>query len=320
MNIWKTWAPLAAAMAMLAPAAPAGAAEWPERELHMSVNYGAGGVTDTASRVFAKGLEKQLGKPVVVFNRPGAQATLGPAHLMMQKPDGYEIGVVTQAALSIAPHLVTTPFTTDNFEFIGAFGRFRFGIAVRADSPYRTVADLVNAAKAAPNPVFFGAPGAPQNVTMFDLGRKSGAKFEQVLYKSGPESIAALMGGSVEVVIQTPSEILPHVKSGKLRLLASASPSRWPEMPEVPTMREAGFDVGLQSWMGLLAPKGLPRDVFERLRSALFAVARDGEFMQTMTGMGIDAITLTGPEFRKVVNEAHAEMGEFQRIIGAKKP
>lgn len=296
------------------------AADWPEREVNLSVNYGAGGVTDTASRVFAKGLEKRLGKPVVVFNRPGAQATLGPAFLMAQKPDGYQLGVVTQAALSIAPHLVTTPFTTDSFEFIGAFGRFRFGMAVRADSPYRSVADLVSAAKAAPNPIFFGVPGAPQNVMMYELGRKTGAKFEQVLYKSGPESIMALLGGSVEVIVQTPSEILPHVKAGKLRLIAAVSPSRWPDMPDVPTMREAGYDVSLQSWMGLLAPKGLPKDLSVKLRESLLAVAQDKEFVQTMTGMGIDAITLSGAEFKKVVDEAYVEMGEFQRRTGAPKP
>lgn len=295
------------------------AAEFPEREIYMTVNYGAGGVTDNASRLLARAMEKHLGKPIVVQNRPGGQATIAPGFIMRQKPDGYNIGAITMAAMAIAPHLVQTPYNTDDFEYIGAYGRFRFGMAVRADSPYKNVADLVNAAKASPKPIFFGAPGAPQNVTMYELGRKTGAKFEQVLYKSGAETVMALISGDVEVLIQTPSEILPHVKSGKLRLIAAVSPARWPDLPDMPTVREQGFDMSLQSWMGLLAPKGTPKEVVNKLRDAMFAASKDPEFMQGLTNMGIDPLTLGGPEYVKLVKEAYAQMEAFAKQTGVKK-
>ncbi len=287
---------------------PAFAAGYPDQEVQLVVNYGAGGVTDVATRVLAKALEKQLHKPIIVSNKPGAQATLGPAFVARQKPDGYTVGVVTYSAAAIMPHLIEVPYTTSDFEFIGVFGRFRYGLVVNAASPYKSVRELVEAAKTSEKPLFFGAPGAPNNIAFFELAQVSGAKFEQVLYKSGTESVSAVAGGQVAAAIQTPSEILPQVDSGRVRLLASVSPERWEDRPDIPTMPEAGYDVIIDSWMGLALPKGAPKEVSQRLEQALAAAMKDPELKAGLNRMGVDPVWMSGPAYTEKIIQGYKDM------------
>lgn len=306
---------LLAGVALSFGLASAAFAAYPEREIRLYVGYGAGGVGDVSARLLAKVMEKDLKVPIVVMNRPGAQATLNPAQLAHQEGDGYNVGVLTFAPLAIVPHMQPVPYTARDFTFAGAFGRFQYGLAVRADSPYKTVADLVNAASKGKS-VFFGAPGAPNNVAMFELAKKTGAKFEQVLYKSGNETVMALIAGQVEAIIQTPSEIVPHVKSGKLRLLASVSPERWADRPDMPTMREAGYDVKIESWMGLAVPKSTPAPVVQRIEESMLKATKDKELVQAYQRMGIDPVSISGSEYARMVDDGYVQMGKAMKELG----
>ncbi|MBI4966460.1 MAG: tripartite tricarboxylate transporter substrate binding protein [Desulfomonile tiedjei] len=284
------------------------AAGFPDHEITLIVNYGAGGNTDGASRALGQGMEKALGKPVIVENRPGAFGTLGPSYVARQAADGYNVGVVTYSTIAITPHLMKVNYTIDNFDFIYGFGRYRYGVAVRSDSPYKTIKDLVAAARNGKS-MFFGAPSAPNNLALFELGRLTGAKFEQVFYKSGAETVTALLGGQVEVIVQNPSDILPHVKSGKMRLLASASPVRWPELPDVPTVKEQGYPVEIDSWLGIAVPKGTPPDVIERLASAAGTTMMDSVVRDNLNRMGVDPANLSGKEYRDTLKQGYEKMG-----------
>jgi len=297
---------LAAAGCLLVLSAPAAA--YPDKPLNLVVNYGAGGNTDVAARNLATGMEKQLKQSVVVVNRPGAMGTLGPTFLSRQPADGYTFGVVTYSTVAIAPHLMTVSYDIDSFDFIAGFGRFRYGVAVRADSPYETVADLVAAAKGGAG-LFFGAPSAPNNLAMFELGKVTGGKFEQILYKSGAETVSALLGKQVEVIVQNPSDILPHVSAGTMRLLASASPIRWPELPDVPTLKEQGYDVEIDSWLGIAAPRGTAPEQLRVLQEAAIAAMNDPQVQEKFKGIGVDPATLTGAEYRKAVQDGYETMG-----------
>lgn len=299
---------LALTALLFAMTAPAFAADFPEREVRLIVNYGAGGNTDGASRALAQGMEKSLGKPMIVENRPGAMGTIGPSYVARQAPTGYTVGVITFSTQAIAPHLMKVSYTIDDFDYVAGFGRFRYGVAVRADSPYKNLNDLVAAAKQGKG-LFFGAPSSPNNLAMFELGRVSGAKFEQVSYKSGAETVTALLGGQVEVIVQNPSDILPHVKSGKMRLLASASPMRWPEMPEVPTMKEAGFAVEIDSWLGIGVPKGTPRNIVDKLQVAAEAALQDQSLRKNFENMGVDPSYMSGKEYEATLKTGYQEMG-----------
>jgi tripartite-type tricarboxylate transporter receptor subunit TctC len=299
--------PMALTLA-LAAAAPVLAADFPEREVKLIVNYGAGGNTDGASRALAQGMEKALGKPVVVENRAGAMGTIGPSYLARQAPNGYTMGVVTYSTQAIAPHLMKVSYKIDDFSFISGFGRYRYGLAVRGDSPYKSVQDLVTAAKKGKG-MFFGAPSAPNNLALFELGRVSGATFEQVSYKSGADTVTALLGGQVDVIVQNPSDILPHVKSGKMRMLASASPMRWPELPDVPTLKEAGYGVEIDSWLGIAVPRGTPAEVVEKLHAAASATMKDPAVRDIMGRMGVDPADLSGKEYEAILKKGYEDMG-----------
>jgi tripartite-type tricarboxylate transporter receptor subunit TctC len=289
------------------PAAAQDPAKYPEREVTMIINYGAGGNTDVAARAIGNAMEGLLKKPVVPNNRGGAQGTLGVSSLAKQKPDGYTLGVVTFSTIAITPHLMNVDYTVDNFDFIAGVARYRYGVAVRADSPYKTMQDLIAAAKKDKG-VFFGAPSAPNNIAMFELGRKSGGKFEQVSYKSGAETVSALLGGHVDVIVQNPSDIVPHVKAGKMRLLASASPMRWKELPEVPTLKEQGFDVEIDSWIGLAFPKGTPAAIRERMEKVAMAAAASPQLAPILETAGVDPAALTGAEYRNKLIEGRDAM------------
>lgn len=300
---------LLGSFAMLMSTSMVSAQGFPEREVTVIVNYGAGGATDVASRALAQGMEAPLGKPVIVQNKPGALGTVAPAYLAKQKPDGYQVGVVTYSTVAIMPHLMNLTYTIKDFEFVAGFGRFRYGVAVRADSPYKNLKDLVAAAKTGKG-IFFGAPSAPNNLAMFELGRVTGGKFEQISYKSGTETVTALLGGQVEVIVQNPSDILPHIKSGKLRMLASASPMRWTELPDVPTIKEQGFNVEIDSWMGIAVPKGTPRPIVDKLQSAALISVKNPEVAKRLTGLGVDPSPLTGKQYEEILQTGYVQMGK----------
>jgi len=285
-----------------------GTESFPEREVTMVINYGAGGNTDVAARAIGNAMERILKKPVVPNNRAGALGTLGVGYLAKQKPDGYTMGIVTYSTIAITPHLMKVDYKADDFDFIAGVARYRYGVAVRADSPYKSVADLMKAAKDGKG-IFFGAPSAPNNLAMYELGRKTGGKFEEVTYKSGSETLSALLGGQVDVIVQNPSDIVPYVKTGKMRFLASASPMRWKEFPEVPTLREQGYDVEIDSWIGLAYPKGTPKPIRDRMEQAAMAAAQSAELARTFEAAGVDPVSISGEEYRKKLLDGRELMG-----------
>lgn len=292
----------------VAPCVAQGAESFPEREVNMVINYGAGGNTDVSARAIGNAMEALLKKPVVPVNRAGALGTLGVAYLAKQKPDGYTMGIVTFSTIAITPHLMKVDYKVDDFDFIAGVARYRYGVAVRADSPYKSLAELVKIAKESKG-IFFGAPSAPNNLAMYELSRKTGAKFEEVTYKSGSETVAALLGGQVDVIVQNPADIIPYVKSGKMRLLASASPMRWKEYPDVPTLKEQGFDVEIDSWIGLAYPKGAPKTIRDKMEKIAMTVTQGAELGKTLEIAGVDPVAVTGDEYRKQLVEGREAMG-----------
>jgi len=288
--------------------ATASHAAYPEKEISVIVPYGAGGSTDVIVRTVSQHMQRKLGKPLVVTNRTGAQATLGPAVVAKSPADGYTVGALTYSAVAITPHLMPVPYTVDSFDYIGAFGRFQFGLAVRADAPYKTLQEFLAHAKNSAKPVFFASGGAPNNLAFFALGRNTGAKFEEVTYKGGAESVNALLGGQVEAVIQAPSEILPYVKSGSLRLLASASPTRWRESPDTPTLKEAGYHVEIDSWVGFVVPAGTPAAARQELAKAAKSAIEDSHVQSTLRSMGVESSWMPGEQFKRNLAELHRAM------------
>jgi len=305
MTTFKTLCAGVAAGVVFSLAATAQAA-WPERELRFVVNYGAGGATDVATRLLARAMEPHLGQAIVIENRPGGQATLGPAYVTRQPADGYTVAITTFAAMALSPHMVPVSYTIDDFDFIGQFGRFRFGLAVKADAPYQSAHEVLDAARQ--QALFFGVSGPSQGLAFFEMNAKYGTRFEQILYKSGTEAITALGSGQVQASIQNPSEMQAQVDAGRVRLLASASPGRWHNYPDMPTLKEVGIDVEVDSSMAMAVPAGTPPAVRARLAAALEAAVADPVFRDGMHALGLDAVWTPGADYDRLMRESYVAM------------
>jgi tripartite-type tricarboxylate transporter receptor subunit TctC len=303
------------AAAMLASSTLAAAqGAWPEREITLTVMYGAGGNTDLMTRLIARHLEDALGKPVVVANKVGAMGTIGPDFVSRQKPDGYNLGIVTASTIALAPHLVPVKFTLADFEYAAAFANPRFGVAVRADSPYKSMQDLIDTGRS--GSVFFGSGAALNSLIVQNIGKAGKTKFDIVNYKSGAEVSAALLGGQVQAILANPADILPHLPAGKMRLLASASPARWPETPNVASIKELGIEAGAESWTAIAAPKGTPREIVKKLEAAILAIAAKPDFQEALSKLGNDPLRITGSDFESNVKRRSLEWGESLKTTG----
>ncbi len=280
---------------------------YPVKPITMVVNFGPGGVTDLMSRELARIMETELGKQVIIFNRPGALGTLGPAYVAKQAPDGYTLAVVSASGVTITPHLMDVSDDLKDLQYVAGFGINRYGLVVRADSPYKTLADLIAKSKGEKS-VFFGSPSTPNSLILFDLGAKSKGKFELIAYKSGPDATLALMSGQVEVIAPNPPEVMSHIQAGTLRLLASASTERWPEFPEVPTMKESGFDVGIDSWVGIAVPKDTPQAVMDKIEKSIKLAVANPALQKSFVNLGAIPSFMAGREYTEYLARESKKM------------
>ncbi|HYG45247.1 MAG TPA: tripartite tricarboxylate transporter substrate binding protein [Bordetella sp.] len=313
----NTFKRLAGLFALLAAAtlAPVAYAAYPDRPLTMVVNFGPGGVTDLMARALASGMEKDLGQPVVVQNKPGALGTLGPAYVAKQAPDGYTLAIVSASVVTTTPHLMDVSVQPEDLIHVAGFGKNRYGIVVRQDSPFQKVSDLVQAAKGSQS-VFFGSPSTPNSLIFFDLGRKTGGKFELISYKAGPEASLALLGGQVAVIAANPPDVIGHLQAGKLRLLASGSSQRWPEYPDVPTLKEAGYDVSVEAWAGVAVPAGTAQAIVERLESSMKRALEMPEVQAKIRQIGADPEFMDGKAYTQYLMEEREKTGAIIKDAG----
>lgn len=313
-----------AAMAALVVGLVAGVswAVYPERPITMIANYTPGGSADLSARALAKYAEKQLGQPVAVVNKPGAAGSLGVGAIAAAKPDGYTIGLTTYGPLTMAPHMYDLPYNPlTDFEYIMGYGKYMYGPCVRGDSPLKTLKDLVDYAKANPGKIKYSHPGlaTPNNFGMIYLARATGVKWEGITFKGAPEAVAACLGGHVDIVSQNPLDVVPYIKAGRLRLLASFCDTRWEWVPEVPTARELGYNFDVVSWLALGAPKGTPKPIMEKLRTIFKAAMSDAEFLDIMKNMYIPVVYRTGDEYKKFVEEGYKQNEKMVLELGLHK-
>lgn len=304
---------LAAAMGLLSGAAVQTQAQsnYPARPIELSVPYGAGGATDVMARKFATFLEKELGQPIVVLNRPGAQGTLQMNHLSKARPDGYSLGVAGYNALTYTVQRMSKPpFTVDDFTYFGEIGTFSYGLVVPSSSGIKNMDDYIAASKK-PQGITYGVTGAPNNIPYATLKKTTGGTFEEVNYKSGLEAATATAGDHVESALQNPQDILPLVQSGQVRLIASMTDQRIMGQEDVPTAREQGYDVQVYSSLGLAAPKGIPEDVRRKLQEATLKVLQNPQYVDFMKGQHMYVNLVDGPAFHKKLQDGYVSMGVF---------
>lgn len=289
---------LAAAVAGAMPLARA--SDFPNRPITFISPWPAGASADAQIRALALAAGKVLGQNIVVEIAAGAAGTLGPSRLINVRPDGYTVSQGNNN-LYRQPFITKTPYdpATDFSYIIGVSG-FNFGLAVRADSGWRTLQDFIAHAKANPGKVSFGVIGIgsqPYNA-MVALAEKNGIKWTDVPFKGTAESIQALRGGQVDAIADG-TGWAPFVRSGDFRLLATFGPKRLKHFPEVPTLRDLGYDFAGTSPWGVIGPKGMDTGVVKILHDAFRKAMDDAAFLQTLDTVVTEPMYMSTEEYRQ---------------------
>ncbi|MCR4711399.1 MAG: tripartite tricarboxylate transporter substrate binding protein [Clostridia bacterium] len=284
------------------------AIDYPTSVITMIVNYSAGGGTDLSARALADAAATALGGTITVSNVTGGNGTVGVTELANSKADGYTVGVATLAPLALMPYQLDVTYTPDSFKYICAFGQYGYGIVVSKDSPYQTLDDLIAAAKE--GTVKFGSTGYPQPITMADFGEACGGSFENVNYPSTTDLVTDVLGGFIPVAMADMASFASYVESGDMILLASATEKHWDVAPEVPTLKELGYDAVCDSYMGICVPADTDDAIVEVLRDAFKKACEDPKFQEILASVNQQQAYMTGEEYEAMVREYYAMYAE----------
>lgn len=264
----------------LAWTASAHAAGYPEKPVTLVVPFGAGSATDLLARALSASLTQQTGQAVVVENQPGASGMIAAQHVARAAPDGYTVLITTNTTQAANPHLFKTlPYDpVADFTPLTGLGRGGQVLVVKADSPYRTVDDLVRAAKQAPGKLSFGSGNSSSRIAGEMLKQLTGTDIVWVGYNSNPNALNDLLGGHIDMMVIDTVTGLSQIEAGRLRPLGASTRERLPQLPDVPTLDEAGikgYDMGY--WFAAYVPAGSPAPTVAKLRQLLIgAVDSDG--------------------------------------------
>lgn len=293
--------------------------DYPLRPVRLISPFAAGGNTDMLGRVLAPRLTERLGQTFIVENRPGAGSAIGTAHVARATPDGHTLLVASGAFTSVAAVSKTLPYDpVRDFDWVTLVITYPFAVIVKADSPLRTVGDLVAAAKKHPGKLNYGSVGTG---SVFHLAAElfnvmAGVETTHIPYKGGSEPMTELIGGRIDVIFNTLTGVYPYIQSGQVRAIAVASAARSPQLANVPTVAETlpGYDV--TSFAGIAAPRGTPRRVVMRLNRALHETMAEQEVRRRLVDSGGDMRPGTPEDMgRHVV----AEIEKWKRIVATRR-
>jgi putative tricarboxylic transport membrane protein len=307
------------ALASTLVCASAFAQPYPSRPIELVSATGAGGGSDLVARVVADVIakEKLLPQPVVVVNKPGGGGALGQTYVASRRGDPYVF-------LLAATNLVAVPIRTgldigaDKFQPLGAIGFDLNALCVAENSPYRTLKDLLTAAREKPKTISVGttSPGGGAHAMMYRLEKLSGARFNIVSFKSGAETVTAVMGGHLHATAENLGEVLGQVENKKLRLLGIPAAKRLAALPSVPTLKEQGFDLHAGAMRAFVAPAGIPRDAAKTLEDTLAKVHKSAAWREYMAKNMYEDVYMNADEFGKWLAAQQVEMAQFLTEIG----
>ena len=317
------WCLVVAALAG-AVGVPAGAQEtFPSRPITVVAPFPPGGVADLTARPVAAALERVLKNPVGVVNKTGAAGAVGMQFVATARPDGYTL-LLALSSISIIPEADKIfdrkpAFTVDQFAPISLISADPTVLVVRAESPWKTAKEFFEDAKKRPGQISYSSSGiyGTLHMAMELLSHPTGIKLKHVPFQGAGPALTALLGGHVDALASGPSVVLPHVKAGKLRVLAGWGDKRVAALPEVPTFKELGYpDVEFYIWAGLFAPRATPEPVLARLREAMRQVVADPEFKAAMDKIETPITFKQGPEFQQFFDTDAKRLAEGVKRVG----
>lgn len=290
--------------------------DYPNRSIHMIVPLAAGSAVDAAARVLIPRMGTDLGQSIYLENLPGSSGLIGAERVAKSAPDGYTLGGFNDSVLTMVPNIYKTwwdPLT--DFVPVSLVGTIEWGLVVKADSPFQTVADFIKAAKANPGKLNYGSggSGSPQHLAMVMFASRAGINVTHVPYKGATPAAIAVAAGEVDAAFQGLGTVTSLIAGGKLRLLVVSTPQRLPQYPNVPTVSESGVpDFLFNSWFAIVAPKGTPKLIVDRLYTAMKKSLGDPEVKKQLTAQGLTIRGTTPAEFGAELKDQYAR---YRKVI-----
>ena len=308
------------ATATLALASPGAHAQaWPTKPIRLVVPYAAGGPGDVIARLVAKKAGEGLQQTVIVDNKGGAGGTIGVDAALKAAPDGYTFALTAQGPLAGMPNLMKVPYVLGDVQYLTLVARGPAVIVVGKKVAANSLAELVKLAKASPGKFNYGSagPGTTPHIGAELLKQEAGIDLTHVPYKGAAPAVTALLGGEIDLAVVDLLNVLPHVATGALKVLAVASPGRAPQLPDVPTTREAGWPgVLMDTTYGVIAPPGVPADVQKKFRDTIVAAMQSADTKDQLLKQGVIAVTTTPQEYKAMMQ---AEFDKWQRVVSKGK-
>jgi tripartite-type tricarboxylate transporter receptor subunit TctC len=292
--------------------------KWPSREITLIIPNAPGAATDFTARIVAQALEKRLAATVVCKNIVGGAGALGPSTLAAAAPDGHTIGQVAISSHITVPQMMDVKYNPwEAFDIFGQVATLRYGIGVGEGSPVRTIQELVALGKQ--RIVTYSSNNVTNVVAMYQLAALTGAKFRWVRFSGAVEAVTQAVGGHVDAVIQSATEMKPQIDAGKLRFLAAAAVERWPDYPDVKTLREQGWNAVSHGPFGYAFPAGMNKGILERMEGALADVMADKSVTDQIAKLGIVPVHRNGADYRAFLKSIETELVPILKETGMAK-
>ena len=292
--------------------------DYPNKMITLINPYAPGGGIDFAYRPILDIMPDYLGQKIVVSHKPGATGSIGSAAAAKAKPDGYTLLAGSTSHVNLAPATRKVPYSYKDFSSVGTFAKAISVFSVKADAPWKTLAEFIADAKKNPEKFKYSTQGlmGTHHFCMELLSRVAGIQLVHIPYNSDTLAITAALGGHTQVVESTVQPTIPHLASGELRALAVSDTTRYPHLPDVPTFKELGYDVEMIIWFGMLAPKGTPQEIIDKLYAAQKRGFDENTMPPVIEKIGMIPYLTTPQEMDRIVKEQHELYSRAAREFG----
>jgi len=297
-------------------------APYPTKPITMIVPFPPGGLADIVARPVAEAMSRDLGQSVVIENKSGAGGGIGMGLAAKAPPDGYTV-LLALSSFSVIPEADALLGRAPMYSFASLRPIARITadptvLAVRAEAPWKTVKDFVEDAKRRPGAINYGSSGnyGTMHVPMEILSQNAGIRMTHVPFTGAGPAVVALLGGQIDAVSSGPATVLQHVKAGKLRVLAHWGNSKLDALPDVPALKDAGYNAEYAQWSGLFVPAGTPEPIAQRLRAAARVAANDAKVKEVILNAGSPILYQDTPDFEKYVQDDVRRMADVVKKIG----
>jgi len=302
--------------ALLCVCVAASAQPYPNKPVKVVVGYSAGGAVDAVARAVGQALSTSMGQAFVIENKPGAGTNIAVKSVIAAEPDGYTLMMAANALAANMALYQPAPFDAEkDLVAVSLVGRVPVVIAANVQAPYANIAKLIEAAKAKPGSIAFGSPGngSTPHMAIEFFERAAGISLQHVPYRGGSQALTDVIGGQLPLVALNALEVQPHVKSGKLKVLAVLSPKRSQIFPDVPTIAESGFP-GFEAsvWYGLVAPAATPKPVVDKLHAEVQKALQTQEVRDRMTAVGGEVLPGPADMFTQLIK---SERQRYERLV-----